>query len=243
MKEQSRQQHEELRTLLGAYVLGGLGAGDRERLESHLARCDSCREELSAYAVLPGLLHQAGPPPEAVPPPESTWEGLVATARAERAAERTAGRSDGRSDARRGRWGLRPRLALAAAAAAAGLVIGGGTVGVVGLGGDHRAAPAGPGPDGEPLTALAGSPASGHGSLEARAWGTEVALHVEDLPTGEHFVAWVVDRDGRREQAAVWSSTPNGSARLRGASSIPRDRVATLRVTTRDGKPLLEMRP
>ncbi|MDI3418156.1 anti-sigma factor family protein [Streptomyces luteolus] len=230
MKEQSRQQHEELRTLLGAYVLGGLGAADRERLESHLAWCDSCREELSAYAVLPGLLHQGGPPPEAVPPSQSTWEGLVATARAER------------SGGRRGRWGRRSRLALAAAAAAAGLVIGGGTVGVVGLTSDDRATPAGPGRDGEPLTALAGSPASGHGSLEARAWGTEVALHVEDLPAGEHFVAWVVDRDGRREQAAVWMSTPNGSARLRGASSIPRDQVATLRVATRDGKPLLEMR-
>ncbi|MDI3405654.1 zf-HC2 domain-containing protein [Streptomyces cavernicola] len=237
MKEQNRQQHEELHTLLGAYVLGGLGAGDRERLESHLARCDSCREELSAYAVLPGLLHQAGPPPEDVPPPESTWEGLVAKARAERSDE-----SAGRSDGRRGRWGRRPRLALVAAAAAAGLIIGGGTVGVVGLNHDHPAAPAGPGPDGVPLTALAGSPASGHGSLEARAWGTEVALHVEDLPAGEHFVAWVVDRDGRREQAAVWTSTPNGSARLRGASSIPRDQVATLRVATRDGKPLLEMR-
>ncbi|MFE7710193.1 hypothetical protein ACFU6I_31400 [Streptomyces sp. NPDC057486] len=39
-------------------------------------------------------------------------------------------------------------------------------------------------------------------------------------------MAWTTDKGGRREQAATWSCTPNGSARLTGASSISRDRVA-----------------
>ncbi|MFF2506032.1 anti-sigma factor family protein [Streptomyces sp. NPDC058067] len=230
------ERHDELRALLGAYVLGGLNAEDRQRLESHQAGCDSCRRELSAYAVLPGLLRQAGPPPQPGPPPEHLWDGLIAAARTERA------ESEGQDSVRRGPWFRRPRLALVAAAVA-GLLLGGGVVGVVALNGDRTEVSAGPGPDGKPLIAMAGSSASGHGGLEARAWGTEIALHVQGMPRGEHFVAWVVDRHGHREQAAEWSSTPNGVARLRGASSIPRDQVALLRVATSDGRPLLQMRP
>ncbi|GAA3479505.1 hypothetical protein GCM10018966_040350 [Streptomyces yanii] len=56
-------------------------------------------------------------------------------------------------------------------------------------------------------------------------------------------MAWITDKDGRREQAATWSCTPNGSARLTGASSISRERVALMRVTTARGTTLLEMRP
>ncbi len=39
--------HEEMRTLLGAYVLGALRDDDRATaLEAHLAECEPCREEL-----------------------------------------------------------------------------------------------------------------------------------------------------------------------------------------------------
>ena len=94
-----------------------------------------------------------------------------------------------------------------------------------------------------PLVAVAGATSSGEGDLRAKPWGTEVALRVQGLPGDDRFVAWVVGRDGRREQAATWAGTPTGEARLAGASSIPRDQVMLLTVTTGDGTPLLELRP
>ena len=48
--------HTRLRELLGPYVLGGLDADDRARLEAHLPTCAACRDELATYAGLPALL-------------------------------------------------------------------------------------------------------------------------------------------------------------------------------------------
>ncbi|MER5395024.1 zf-HC2 domain-containing protein, partial [Saccharopolyspora sp. NPDC002686] len=80
------EEHAAIRELLGAYVLGGLDPDERRQLEEHLGRCAECREELSGYAGLPGLLHRAGPPPEPVEPPESMWAELILKARTERPA-------------------------------------------------------------------------------------------------------------------------------------------------------------
>lgn len=40
----------------GAYVLGALSPGERDRYEAHLAQCVECREAVASLAVLPGLL-------------------------------------------------------------------------------------------------------------------------------------------------------------------------------------------
>lgn len=40
----------------GAYVLGALAPAERAEFERHLATCPSCRDEVAALAVLPGLL-------------------------------------------------------------------------------------------------------------------------------------------------------------------------------------------
>ena len=44
---------------LGAYVLGGLGAEEAERVRAHIAECDSCRAEHAQLAGLPQLLDLA----------------------------------------------------------------------------------------------------------------------------------------------------------------------------------------
>jgi len=46
----------EVRLSLGAYVLGALDPADRSRVDSHLAGCADCRDELASFAALPGLL-------------------------------------------------------------------------------------------------------------------------------------------------------------------------------------------
>ncbi|ACL41465.1 putative transmembrane anti-sigma factor [Pseudarthrobacter chlorophenolicus A6] len=51
--------------LLGAYLLGGLDAGERAVFEAHLGRCRACRDELAGLETLPALL-DALPVPDAL---------------------------------------------------------------------------------------------------------------------------------------------------------------------------------
>ncbi len=46
----------EIRLELGVYVLGAIGAADRSAVDTHLARCADCRDELAELAGLPRLL-------------------------------------------------------------------------------------------------------------------------------------------------------------------------------------------
>ena len=56
--------HEDVRLLLGAYVLGGLGYTDLRGVQDHLPMCATCRDELASLAVLPGLLRRRPPESE-----------------------------------------------------------------------------------------------------------------------------------------------------------------------------------
>lgn len=207
-------RHDELRVLLGAYVLGGLDATDRARLEEHLEGCGECREELARFASLPALLHRAGPPIEPAEPDAAGWDQLLAAARAERLELK-----------RRRKW---------IAAAAAVVILAAASIGTMVFGPFDR--------PGTPFVAMAGANASGHADLEARPWGTALSLRLAGLADEDRFVVWVVAEDGRREQAAIWGATPNGAAEVSGASSIRRNDVALVRVTTGGGRPLLQMR-
>ena len=46
----------EIRRALGVYVVGAIDPADRAVVESHLASCPGCREELAGLAALPGRL-------------------------------------------------------------------------------------------------------------------------------------------------------------------------------------------
>ena len=91
--------HDELRRLLGGFLLGGLDEGDTDRLDAHLLDCDECRSELDRLAPVPELLQrlpeaqredgQAGPIAlvvSAKPSPERI-ESLLRKMRAERSRE------------------------------------------------------------------------------------------------------------------------------------------------------------
>ncbi len=66
-------------------------------------------------------------------------------------------------------------------------------------------------------------------------WGTTVELEVADLPVRDAYVLWAVADDGTREQAGTWGETDSHGARVRGASSIQRDDLATVEVADRNG--------
>jgi hypothetical protein len=199
-------EHEGLRLLLGAYVLGGLDGHDRTMFEGHLPRCAVCREELAGAAPLPGLLRRL---PDAAPPPPAPVELLPSLL------------NQVRVNRRRQRRRSRARAIFAAAASAVLLVAG--LVVTNMLGREDIPVP----PD---VAAVRGPAATGQAQLTAKRWGTEIQLELTGLPTDGPFTLWVIADDGSRQQAAAWGPTPVGRARLVGATSVPRERLDGLEV-------------
>jgi len=98
--------------LLVDHLRGDLDAGERARVEAHLADCAACRAARASYARLVGALARTEPPA-----PPIHWGAYRAELR-ERLERRGAGR------AARG-WLGRPVPALVAAALVAALVVAG----------------------------------------------------------------------------------------------------------------------
>lgn len=198
-------EHDDLRILLGAYVLGGLDAASRASLEEHLPACAQCRNELASFAPIPGLLRQAVPTELPTPEPHPAIAArLLDRVRAERRR-------------RHRRAVIQP--VLAAVAAAAVVLVGS----VLIRGGTSHAG-------GTTLQAAAGSRTEGQASYTAKPWGTAINLDIENLPANGHFILVAVGRHGERDQAASWGATATGHAHLAGATSIPRADLARVLV-------------
>lgn len=60
-------RHDEFKSNLPAFVLGGLSPDETEAVREHLRDCEECRRELALYAPLTHALDLA--PPDASPPP------------------------------------------------------------------------------------------------------------------------------------------------------------------------------
>jgi anti-sigma-K factor RskA len=107
----------DLHQMIGPYALDALEADDRSRFEAHLAQCEQCRVELAGFQSTAARLGEA----EATPPPPGLRDrlvGLVTETPQERPVVTALAQ---RSRVRR----VLPRIALAAASAAAVVGIGG----------------------------------------------------------------------------------------------------------------------
>jgi predicted anti-sigma-YlaC factor YlaD len=225
-------EHDELRRLLGGYLLGGLDDADNDRLDAHLRDCDDCRQELDELAPVPELLKglpdaqraEGGVAPAPVSlvsrPSAENIETLLRKMRAERSREsRTA----------RVRWLAAAAMVLVAVAIGFGVV----------RGGRGQSTPeALPSP--QLVTAqfepAAGSSMTGEATLTPKTWGVSVSLEVTRLQGDGPFLCQVHDYQGRvDEYAATWGPTPTGNAKVIGASSIQLRNVSTITVATRDG--------
>jgi anti-sigma factor RsiW len=209
--------HTELQLMLGAYVLGGLGAADRRLLDEHLPTCPACTAELSRFAVVPGLLRLAPPiadDAEPTAPPESLPR-LIDAVRAQRATRR------------RHRW-------LLTAAVLVVLVTAAGVVGVMQVRG------AGSTPPPTAVVSTFNNATVGQAVLAPKEWGTEVRLTLDYKPRGSQpYTAWAVSRNGRQEQAATWTTPPGGHCSVTGATSIQHDQLDHVEIRTADGRTLL----
>jgi hypothetical protein len=224
--------HDELRRLLGGYLLGGLDEADTDRLDAHLSDCDECRTELERLAPIPELLQRlpeaqranAGTGPillavAAKPSPERV-ESLLRRMRAERSRDRRLASV---------RW-----LAAAAVVLIAAAAVGFGVLT------NHRGTPQPhvlPSP--QLVTArfesAAGSGLSGQAVLTPKVWGVSVALDVTRLQGDGPFICQVRNASGAVEQAAIWGPTPSGNAKVIGASSIQLRNVSAISVADKQG--------
>jgi anti-sigma factor RsiW len=211
-------QHEDLQRWLGSYVFGSLDPGERTELESHLATCAACRQELASLAGLPGLLGrlslQEATGSELLPPP-SLLPRLLAAVESERGGRRRRLR----------RWQAATAALAVAVAAAAVLVV----------------APEFAGPAPRPLVAAAGVRATGDAALDRRPWGTALQLRLQDLPPASSYTAWAVADSGVPSAVASWGPTPDGAAEISGATPLAPGQVRSLVVVSGDGRPLLSL--
>jgi predicted anti-sigma-YlaC factor YlaD len=223
--------HEELRRLLGGYLLGGLDAADSERLDEHLFECDECRAELDRLAPVPELLQRL---PEAQRASGSSAPTMLAVA-AKPSPERIEGllrrmRAERTRDARlaRVRWLAAAAVVLIAAAIGFGV-----------LTSDRSGQPTPVLPSPQLVTArfesAAGSGLTGEAVLTPKTWGVSVALDVTRLTGEGPFICQVRNSGGQVEQAAIWGPTPSGNAKVIGASSIQLRNVTSIAVSDRSG--------
>lgn len=207
----------DVRTALGAYVLGALDPAERTDLDVHVSRCPGCRDELARLAGLPGLLGRltedevlAGP----ARPEPALLERLLAKVAHQRRQTRR-------------------RVVIASAAAAVALLGAGGTAVVLRSEAPQPRVVSADGP------AVAGTAVHASFGLLGKPWGTELTLRLRGVPRGERCRLVAVARDGRTEVAASWEASYAGRADVTGATSISPADLRSLRVVTFAGQQLV----
>jgi anti-sigma factor RsiW len=229
----------EARVSLGVYVLGAIEPAERALVESHLATCRDCRDELAGLAGLPALLSRVsteeaialgaadGPLPDGFgtapePPPE-----LLATVLDLTAARR-----------RRRRW------LEAGIGAAAALIIAAGVFGGLRLG----ASPVSP-----PSAAVGQYAGAANGAWEAATgksgamtatvayrsmgWGIELEAKVTGIPVGTQCQLWVIDSAGNRVLGGSWQTdSAEGAVYYPGSAALAGQDVASFQVTVQHGQ-------
>jgi Putative zinc-finger len=196
----------EARVSLGVYVLGAIDPAERAQVESHLATCRDCRDELAGLAALPALLARVtaeeamalaasdGPPPIGLAGGPEAPPELLATV-----IDLTAARR------RRRRW------RDASLAVAAALIVAAGVFGGLRLGSGPAPAPTASGAiyAGQPngpwrVAATSADGMSASVSYRSMGWGTQLAVKVSGIPVGTSCQLWVIGPGGHRTLAGGW---------------------------------------
>jgi hypothetical protein len=227
----------EVRLSLGVYVLGAIDPAERALVDSHLATCRDCRDELAGLAGLPALLARVsteeaialavadGPAAAFDEMPEPPRE-LLATVLDLTAARR-----------RRRRW---QEIGLGLAAA---LVIATGVFGGLRLS-------AGSAP---PSTATGMFPGTANSawdnvqgqtgtmtaevSYRSMGWGTQLDTKVTGIPVGTSCQLYVIDSTGQRVLVGGWvTDNDEGNVWYPGSAAVPSKDVTGFQLTVAHGQ-------
>jgi Putative zinc-finger len=217
------------RISLGAYVLGALDPADRGRVDAHLAGCPECRDELAAFAALPGLLgrvSRAEVETEATAPGPQLLDRLLTAAVGERRRDR------------RTRW-LSSVAAAVIALAAIGVAVGVSRS-------HHTAATSSVAAGGRVFTA---TDATTHVTASITEWkkGWGAALEVKlsglNLPTyGYKCQLVAVGSDGQTDIAASWAAPKSGGKIVaNGATALAAADITWFKIVASDGMTLVSI--
>ncbi len=207
----------EWRESLGAYVLGQLPEDERHGLEAHLEGCAECRTELAQLEPVARVMPLADPEHVAAPAQLPTGLG-------DRVAAAVAGEQRSVRRRRRLRFGLGFATAAATAAVAAVLLIGGGGGTAASTSGERHVDFASL-PSGMEIAA----------TLEPRAFGTEIRMAVEGVPSGTLCRVVLRGADGSRKPAGTFRYRVGGQdeAVLSSALDLSRTRTVVVHVGRR----------
>ena len=208
-----RRGGRDLHTLAGAYAMDAVPAPERARFERHLARCDSCRQEIQGLREATAALGAA----VSVEPPAAAKEtALRAAAHTRQLPPAVLAPPAGWAAARgRSRLGRSPRLAVAALACALAAL--GVVAGVAGYGLQHRLDQAA-GRD-HAVAAVLTAPDATMLSSRVRTGGTATivmshreralvftAADLRLLPAAENYELWLIGPAGTRGAGMLASS-------------------------------------
>jgi hypothetical protein len=208
------------RQSLGVYVIGSLPVYEAVEVREHLEFCPQCRTEYDELSGLPRMLGMISVEEAAFGPVQANDE-ILHRLLAQVAAER-------RGQARKHR--------VLSAVAAVVIVIGGGALwaGIPALSG--RTA------DPTPHTVVARSQTTGVAATilyGAKNDGTWANMRLQNVPPGEKCRLVAVGRDGRRQVASGWQSSPTGITEVSTDVAMRTESIVRFEIVTQEGKPLV----
>jgi hypothetical protein len=226
----------EIRTALGVYVMGAIDPADRDMVDSHLAWCVGCREELAGLAALPGRLGRVPAADVTVlvvdDPAQASTDGKYPPEAALRSLlERVATR--------------RRRLMWRRAAAAAAVVVmaSGGAVAV-----SRAVEPPRLQPSASALpwaaTVRGSDPRTGAAATVrylTQPWGLQVQVQVSGIAPGTRCKLWVSGPGGRAVAGGWTVAAGHTSAWYPASASLAMSGVRGFVVATPSGKSLVSV--
>ena len=213
-----------VRASLGAYVLGHLDHAEATAVRAHLDGCASCRAEAAALAPVSEMLPLADPAriggPAELGPPTALLDEVLG--RIER--EREEGRRARRRSAAAWVAGVAAVLSLAV------------VVAMVATGPEEPEAPSG-----EVVSLMASDPGvEGEAVVHEDPRSTWVELTTTGLTEGETYAVWL-EETGTGERSPMGTFTGvEGDLYISLYSPLPRDRAASVGVSTPDGVTVME---
>jgi hypothetical protein len=234
---------------LGVYVLGAIDPADRALVDSHLATCRDCRDELAGLAGLPALLARVSVE-EAMAlavtdgPPESGFNGMARLPRVgetpEPPPELLATVLDLTAARRR-----RRRWRDAGIGVAAALIIAAGVFSGLRLGTNSGQQPSTTS-SGSLYAGVAGVWQSATGrsgsmtatvSYRSMGWGTELDTVVHGIPIGTQCELYVTDAAGKRILVGDWvTDTAEGTVWYPGSVALSSKEIGSFAVTVANSK-------
>lgn len=240
----------EARTSLGVYVLGAIDPAERALVDSHLATCRQCRDELAGLAGLPALLSRVSAEeaaalavaPDEPPAEEGTGDTAKGPKNAEEPPRELLATVLDLTAARR----RRRRLTRLGAGMAAALIVAAGVFG--GLQARGGTAPS-TSASGENFTGTPNGPwqtvttaSGGMGATvqwRSMGWGTQLQVVTDGIPLGTLCQLYVLGAGGSRTLAGSWvTDNHEGSVWYPASAGVAASGVHGFEVTVGTSKPL-----